>query len=283
MDGLPWRARLRRLRFGLATLLGSKPYGYFIPYRYAGDTSDSAVSYDGIETLLTQHEAAFLALLARIDAYADILRGFDGPPPEPRWQQDWFPRLDGAVAYTLVRERRPRRIVEVGSGHSTRFLMRAIRDGGFDCAVTSIDPAPRADVASLPLTAIRATVQQADRQPFRSLAAGDMLFIDSSHILMPGSDVDLLFTDILPRLPAGVLVHIHDILLPDDYPPEWRWRGYNEQSAVALLLGGGYHPLFASHYVATRLRGEVAQTVVGRLPLPDGARETSLWLEKTVT
>ena len=108
-----------------------------------------------------------------------------------------------------------------------------------------------------------------------------MLFIDSSHILMPGTDVDFLFNHVLPALPAGVLVHIHDVFLPDDYPAEWDWRGYNEQLGVAALLqGGGYRLLWASHYVATRMAEAVAASVAGRLELKPGAHEASLWLEK---
>ena len=77
-------------------------------------------------------------------------------------------------------------------------------------------------------------------------------------------------------------MHIHDICLPDDYPSSWHWRGYNEQQmAAALLAGGGFRPLFASHYVASRMADQVAASVAGRLPLADGTPETSLWLEKT--
>ena len=83
----------------------------------------------------------------------------------------------------------------------------------------------------------------------------------------------------LPVLPAGALVHIHDIFLPDDYPRAWAWRGYNEQlAAVSLLAGGAWRPLFASRYMATRQGEKVAAGVLSRLPLPAGAFESSLWL-----
>ncbi len=116
---------------------------------------------------------------------------------------------------------------------------------------------------------------------FAELAAGDILAIDSSHILMPGSDVDLLLNHVLPALPAGVVVHIHDIFLPDDYPAVWAWRSYNEQLGVAALLnGGGWQPLFASHFAATRMATEKGSGVLAGLPLEDGAFESSLWLKK---
>ena len=121
-------------------------------------------------------------------------------------------------------------------------------------------------------------VQDAPDTAF-SLRAGDILFIDSSHILMPGSDVDFLLNDIWPRLPAGVLVHIHDIFLPDASPDSWGWRGYNEQNALASLLSGRNRLLWSSRWMATRQAEAVAQAGLDSLPLTPGAYETSLWLE----
>ncbi|HKU93955.1 MAG TPA: class I SAM-dependent methyltransferase, partial [Vineibacter sp.] len=197
--------------------------------------------------------------------------------------QSWFPTLDACAAYALIRDRAPRRIVEVGSGHSTRFLARALADGGLDAEIVAIDPAPRADIADLPrVRLVRETVHRADRSVFAALASGDILFIDSSHILMPGSDVDLLFNRVLPDLPAGTIVHIHDILLPDDYPPSWAWRNYNEQLAVgALLTTGAYVPLFASHFVRTRLATRLSASVVSTLGRHPEGFPTSLWLCKS--
>ena len=128
---------------------------------------------------------------------------------------------------------------------------------------------------------IRQPVQQVGGDVFSTLTAGDVLFVDSSHLLMPGTDVDVLFNRVLPQLPAGVFVHIHDIFLPDDYPAAWSWRGYNEQLAVAALLqGGGLAPLWSSRYVLTRMKEQVSRSVLARLPLQNGALESSLWLRK---
>lgn len=274
--------RLRLWRMGLATLVGRRPQGFFIPYRYADQVPRERPAYQAFEALFERHRPAFQAVLDAMDAHAAALRAIGGAPPAPRWEQSWFPRLDGAAAYALVRQHRSRRIVEVGSGHSTRFLARAVADGGIHATITAIDPAPRADIRRLPVTIVPAVVQEAGFGPFAELGPGDMLVIDSSHIAMPGSDVDLLFGRVLPALPAGVLVHVHDVCLPDDYFPAWRWRGYNEQALVAALLsGGGYEPVFASHFAATRMAEAVARSVAGALPLPDEAVETSLWLRKT--
>jgi len=274
----------RRARLGLLTVLGMARRGFFIPYRFADSLPlpGDVPGYPAVEALFAAAEPAFATTLAEIEALADDLEALDGgPAPAPRWTQDWFPTLDAAAAYALVRSRRPAHIVEVGSGHSTRFLKRAVDDAGLSTTLVAIDPAPRRGVDRLDIELIQATLHDAGTAPFAPLAAGDMLVIDSSHILMPGSDVDDLLNRILPSLPSGVLVHIHDIFLPDDYPSSWAWRGYNEQQGVAALLTtGAYAPLFASHYVASRMSDRLAQGVLARLPQVDGAHPASLWLRK---
>ena len=272
------RARLRRLAFAAATLFGL-PRGFFIPYRYAA--SAAPADYPALRPLFAAAEPRFAALLEAIEAYrGDLLSIAAGDGPA-RFDQDWFPRLDAAAAYALVRRERPRRIVEIGSGHSTRFLARAVADGSLATEITCIDPAPRAAIAALGVHHRPELLAAADPDLFAGLAAGDILFIDSSHIAMPGTDVDRLVLDVLPRLAAGVLVHVHDIFLPDAYPPEWAWRGYNEQLLVgALIQGGAFDLVFASRYAATRMAHRLAEGVLAALPLATGAHETSLWLRK---
>jgi len=278
------RAAWRRLRLGLPTMLGLARRGFFIPYRYADrlPSAGNRPPYPAIEARLAAATPAFLERLASLAIHREALAGIgEAPPPAPRWGQDWFPRLDAAMAYGLTRDRRPARIVEVGSGHSTRFFARAVADGVLATRLTAIDPAPRAQLSGLAVEWLRDAVPGVGMAPFAALAAGDFLVIDSSHVLMPGSDVDFLINRLLPSLAPGVLVHLHDIFLPDDYPPEWDWRGYNEQLAVAALVAGGdWRVRFASHYVATRLADAVAASAVATLPLGAGARESSLWIER---
>lgn len=271
----------RRLRMGLQTLFGLKRQGFFIPYRYAESVAPEQPVYDAIAARFAAAEPAFLDLLQAADAFGDDLLKIatDGAPaPAPRFGQDWFPTLDAVAAYTMIRRHAPRRIIEVGSGHSTRFLARAVADAGWTTRITAIDPQPRAALPGVDF--VPAIVQTADPALFAALQPGDILFVDSSHILMPGSDVDWLFNRILPILPAGVLLHIHDIFLPDDYPPGWLWRGYNEQQLVGALLAGGFEPLFSSHYARTRMAQAVSGSIIGRLPHVAGALPASLWLVK---
>jgi hypothetical protein len=270
------RGRWRRLVLGLPTVLSLTPRGWFIPHRYAPllPPPGAQPPYPAIEALFDGKAAAFEEVIDLIDGHAAALEAMRG-----LFDQAWFPSLDAAVAYALMRDRKPQHLIEVGSGHSTRVLARAL--GGLG-EILAIDPAPRADIAGLPgVQVVPSTVQAAAPELFGRLGRGDVLFIDSSHILMPGSDVDLLLNRVLPRLPAGVIVHIHDIFLPFDYPPVWGWRAYNEQQGVLPLMAtGAYQPLFSSVWTRQRFAERLARSVVARLPMPQEAMSTSLWLEK---
>ncbi len=253
--------------------------GFFIPYRYAGSTVPC--DYPALRPLFAMAEPRIAALLDRLDHYVDAFARFGGEPPAPRFEQDWFPRLDACAAYAMVRERQPRRILEIGCGHSTRVMTRAITDASLATRQICVDPAPRARLAGLDVEHLPVTVDQLDPAIVASLGPGDILFIDSSHIAVPGSDVDRLVNDALPRLPAGALIHFHDIFLPRAYPADWAWRGYNEQSLVAALLsGGGFELVFSSAYAVENMRERIGRSVVAGLPLLPGAVESSLWLRK---
>lgn len=270
------RGRWRRLALGLPTVLGLKPRGWFIPHRYAPLLAPPGAQppYPAVEQLFEAEAATFAAVLDAVDGQAATLEGL-----RTLFDQAWFPSLDAAVAFALVRERKPRHIVEVGSGHSTRVLSKAL--GGLG-EIVAIDPSPRADIADLPgVRVVPSTLQAAPAGVFDGILPGDALFIDSSHILMPGSDVDILLNRVLPRLPSGALVHIHDIFLPFDYPAIWGWRAYNEQQGVVpLLVSGAYRPLFSSVWAERRMADRLTASVVARLPRTAGALPASLWLEK---
>jgi hypothetical protein len=267
------RARIRGLQRRIAR--GVEPAGSFIPHRRPA----AAPGGVALRPLFEAARPAFGELAQRIETYGDAFARFGGAAPAPRFAQDWFPGLDAAALYTVVRERRPARIVEIGSGHSTRVSARAIADGGLATALVAVDPEPRAALAGLPVAWHRTPVQAMEPTLVDGLGADDILFVDSSHVLVAGSDVAFVFTELLPRLPTGALLHVHDIFLPDPYPAGWAWRGYNEQPAVAGLLAGGFEPLFASWWIrrhAPDLLGPVARGLLR----PPGALETSLWLRR---
>jgi predicted O-methyltransferase YrrM len=197
----------------------------------------------------------------------------------PQWDNIWFSGVDAAALYGLIRSRRPARYVEIGSGQSTRFARRAIEDGGLATRILSVDPQPRAEIDALCDEVIRAPLQDRIDWVLANIGAGDILFIDGSHRMLPNSDATVAFTELLPALPDGVLVHIHDIFLPDDYPPAWAERLYSEQYGLAamLLAGTRYQPLLPIHYVQTDQ--ELAPTIAWVPGGPDGPHlGGSFWL-----
>ncbi|MEM9762991.1 MAG: class I SAM-dependent methyltransferase [Pseudomonadota bacterium] len=276
--------RWRRARMMLETLLG-RPKGFFSPYRYA-DALRSPVGYPSLEPRFAEafarQSTGGLTTPADIGAsiaeHAAALSRLDGPAPRPRWTQSWYPRLDGAAAYALLRTAPPARIIEVGSGHSTRFMAAAVADAAAPTRITCIDPQPRATLEGLKIDWQRRLLSPSDTSLFEALEPGDVAFFDSSHLLWPGSDVDLILNAILPALRPGVLIHLHDIFLPDAYPAHWEWRGYTEQLGLGgWLMGGGAEILWSSHYALTRAGADRWVGVEG-LPLIEGAVETALWL-----
>jgi len=203
--------------------------------------------FAAIAAVLDRHEATIRATLGEIRPVFDEARNALGA----RAAHPNFGEGDALSAYALVRTRRPRRIVEIGSGNSSHVLRRA---GGDGLDLVCIDPEPRLDVRAVATTLIRDSVLTVGMEVFDALAPGDILFLDGSHLAFSGTDVEHVFLEILPRLRPGVIVHFHDIHLPFAYPPRVIERAYNEQIVLAALLLGGevWAPLLPVHLCATR-------------------------------
>jgi hypothetical protein len=156
------------------------------------------------------------------------------------WGNDQFSHADASLYYSIIRRFQPSRVVEIGAGHSTKLASRAIRDNEKG-RILCIDPHAPAWLGSLetPVDVVARPVQETPDSVFLDLAPSDILFIDGSHIAKTGSDVNHLFLRILPRLSKGVIVHIHDICLPFEYPRAWSEDVlcyWNEQYVLAALL-----------------------------------------------
>jgi hypothetical protein len=187
----------------------------------------------------SQYAATMLGIARHMDALLRIPRD-PTDSGAPFWANDWFPPFDAASLYGLIAERAPRRYIEVGSGMSTRFARRAISDQGLPTKIISIDPHPHTDIDAICDEVVRSCMEDVPREFWEGIGPDDLLFVDNSHRSFPNSDVTVFFTEVLPTLPAGTIWGLHDILLPWDYPEEWRGRFYNEQYLLmAYLLGGG--------------------------------------------
>ena len=159
------------------------------------------------------------------------------------WTNGMFGPQDAFTYHAMIREHRPARVLEVGSGFSTLIAARAAALNG-STQVTCIEPYPT-DTHNTYLRTeagfrlIEKPVQQVDLGLFTSLTTGDILFIDSSHVAKPGSDVEFLFFEVLPRIAPGVLVHVHDVFLPRGYTNHYyldQNRHWNENYLLGALL-----------------------------------------------
>ena len=197
------------------------------------------------------HPELAALLEAQRDAYADRLRGFREHIPalaripareteagEPWWVNVWFSGLDAVALYCLLVERNPRVFLEVGSGCSTRFARRAIRDHKLRTHIVSVDPHPRHDVAMVSDEVIRMPFEAVPPARLPTIGDEDIFFFDGSHYIFSNTDTVIATLESLPRSGSGTLLHYHDIFLPWDYPPEWRERHYAEQFVLAAYLLG---------------------------------------------
>jgi Methyltransferase domain len=216
----------------------------------------------------------------------------------------WYQMSDGAVYYSMLTTLRPKRILEIGSGFTSAIALD-VRDQELpDLELTFIDPKPERLLGLLKdndhaaTTLYRKPVQDVPIEAFDVLEKDDILFIDSSHTSKSGSDVNLLFFDVLPRLKEGVVVHIHDIFYPFEYPDVWlvnRGFAWNElyfvraflsyNSTFQIMLFNSWlwreHPEIVGRYFPESVDLHAHPEIVGRdLPESANLRPGSLWLRR---
>jgi predicted O-methyltransferase YrrM len=201
------------------------------------------------------------------------------------WTNGMFGPQDAFTYYGLIREHRPARVLEVGSGFSTLIAARAAAMNGAT-QVTCIEPYPT-DAHNSHLRAedgfrlVEKPVQEVELDVFTSLTAGDILFIDSSHVAKPGSDVEFLVFEVLPRIAPGVFVHVHDIFLPRGYTNHFyieQNRHWNENYLLGALLleNPRWQVYIANAFVADFGRSPALDSVVDALAGPHRSKRDAL-------
>lgn len=227
-----------------------------------------ACGYDSslLQTLDLNPASMRTEILKLIDR-SEMLRGFLRRP-ELTFDTDneFFSRLDALYLIGMVDTYRPKQIIELGGGHTTDLFLDCL--DYFDLKatrLTTIEPFPDrlAGASNHPqMKLLPVNAENADLALFETLEAGDILFIDSSHVVKSGSDVLHIFTKILPRLSSGVLVHFHDIYLPDDYPVSWfaERRAWNESYFLQtfLMYNNAFKIIFAAHFAGVSGAAELA-------------------------
>jgi predicted O-methyltransferase YrrM len=247
-----------------------------------------ATDVDGIAGIDLRAEAQ-LALLRDCAPY---VADFDWPSAKREGvryyrENPWFEIGDALSLYLLLRHSAPRRVVEVGSGFSSA-LMLDVSERFLDGAVhfTFVEPYPErlhallGDADRERSRIHEAPVQEVPLSVFDALEAGDVLFIDSSHVSRIGSDVNHLFFEVLPRLAPGVLVEVHDVLWPFEYPKKWILGGsaWNEAYLVRAFLqyNDRFEIVLFNSYLAHRQRAALEALAPEALASPGG----SLWLRR---
>ncbi|MDF1573765.1 MAG: class I SAM-dependent methyltransferase [Bacteroidales bacterium] len=172
---------------------------------------------------------------------------------KPSWNNGYLPGLDIIGIYTILARFKPKRYIEIGSGNSTRVAHKAFMENDLSTEFISIDPRPRTEIDQLPNRMIREPFENVTLDIVAELNANDVLFLDNSHRIFPNSDSMVFFMEILPRLKRGVIVHLHDIYLPYDYPQFMCNRFYSEQYGLAFYLLSNpdkYEPILPNYYIS---------------------------------
>jgi hypothetical protein len=196
---------------------------------------------------------------------------------------------DAIILGLMMLEFEPKRVVEVGSGYSSCAMIDINEQQlGGNVELTFVDPYPQTLLERLPGSSryrrqvVAKPVQAIALEYFRGLSANDMLFIDSTHVSKMGSDVNFLVFNVFPILRPGVLIHIHDIPYPFEYPPEWivqENRSWNEAYLLRAFLqfNSAFEIIFYNHFAKRKCEAELWRL----LPLFLKNGGASIWLRRT--
>lgn len=231
-------------------------------------------------------------VVAEVGRYVHELKDIPEESSDERvfaWRNPFWNNADALVQYGLIRSRKPRRVIETGCGWSSLLLCKALtrnaeETGQPPADVTQIEPYPRRNLLSvLPghWKLHDVPLQRAPLEVFETLGAGDVLFYDGSHCSKAASDVNWFFFEVLPRVRPGVLIHIHDIFFPMDYPEDWvlnRVQTWNEQYVLQAFLMNNprYRVEICNRYVFVRKRELAERAYQGVQP----TLGCSIWLVK---
>lgn len=215
----------------------------------------------GVDLDLDRQLSTLSTLAGYREGYEALPRAADETSAAHEFYLDngFYGAVDAEVLYAMIRHLEPDRVIEIGGGFSTRLAARAIRDGDVDCDLTTVEPYPDDALREIPELSelVERPVEDVPLERFESLGPDDVLFIDSSHVLHVDSDVKYEFLEVLPRLADGVVVHVHDVFLPGEYPREWVMDYHlfwNEQYLLQAFLAfnDAFQPLWSGSHLHDR-------------------------------
>lgn len=293
-----WPTSVRRLAVRLAEIVVSRYGSGFPPGHYYSPIPSEADIRRGVPHLMDP-PAQLPGIDFNTDRQLELLKAFkplhaDQPFPVTQtegiryyFDNDFFGYGDGLALHCLMRHLEPKQIIEVGSGFSSALMLdtnQRFLDGRV--AITFIEPYPER-LRSLLLagdeegaTLLTVPLQEVDPGLFGALEAGDILFIDSSHVSKVGSDVNWLLFEVLPHLAPGVFVHFHDIFYPFEYPTEWLERGHVWNEAYLLHAFLMFNDCFDIAFFNSYLAIHHHDSLVRNLPMASNNPGASIWLER---
>ena len=204
-----------------------------------------------------------------------------------QFENNFYSYIDGIVLYSMIRLYKPKRIIEIGSGYSSANMLdtnELFFNNQID--ITFIEPYPEERLNSLmkesdknKTTLIQKDVQRVSLDVFKNLQAGDILFVDSTHAVKTGSDVNYILFEILPLLQSGVLIHFHDIHYPFEYPEDWVFSGFGWNETYFLKAFLMYNDQFEIQLFTEYLHRHHEAAFVD-MPFCIKGSGSSLWIEK---
>jgi len=209
--------------------------------RYADSDSlnfDHSKTHSRLYEIVNANRPTYLNFLHDILSYSENLHAITQTQDAtaPHWNNGFLPGLDIIGIYAIIAKYKPSKYLEVGSGNSTKVAFKAKSEKSPGTEIISVDPYPRAEIDAISDRVIRKRFEDIEEDLISDLQSGDVLFIDNSHVILPNSDAMVFFMETLPQVKPGVIIHIHDIYLPYDYPQYMCDRAYNEQYGLAFYL-----------------------------------------------
>jgi hypothetical protein len=257
-----------------------RPSNEYVPSMMIGNSGFDLAVANQLEFLERCKAPDRQRLFSKLRRDREINTNFEGVDYSGRdlIHNGYYPTPDAELYASMILENQPHTIIEVGSGYSTLIAKAAIEHAKLTSRIHIIDPQPRRAIEAF---ADQVELTRVENSSLGSLQLSEntLLFIDSSHVSRRGGDLPFLFCKILPLLPAGVLVHVHDVFIPYDYPDAYVGRFYNEQYLLHCLLANSarFEVVFATHFMSREHPSEMQSVFgpeVGRDPLFMGA---SFW------
>lgn len=272
------------------------PVHYYSPIPNTRELPDELWQRKRIPLAFDLNEESAFDLLERFNKvyareYKTLPSVFEGGTPKFYLSNSAYSSGDAEILYSMVRDLKPRKIIELGSGYSTLLICQAIRENqrevpDYQCEFVAIEPYPPSYLSPLPAEVTRLEskpLQQVNSELFSSLGANDLLFIDSTHVARIGSDVIHEYLVLVPSLAVGVVVHIHDIFIPAEYPRIWIDEAryfWNEQYLVEAFLSynSAFEVIMPTHHLWLKYPERFHKSIPVRDSIP--FRPSSFWIRR---